>query len=80
MTPVDQTKGHIIEQLLFQHSLTSVGVLRLKVHGIMYTKNAGTGYSIKKRIPPHLLITMEERLKSIGTQLKILECEIREQD
>ncbi len=46
----------------------------------MYTKNAGTGYSIKKRIPPHLLITMEERLKSIGTQLKILECEIREQD
>ena len=43
-----------------------------KVSGIIIYINYSAGFTSSHRIPPHLLVSDEERLRSIGTQLTLL--------
>lgn len=62
---VTRNKGHIVERFIYVKIIDSS---KFKVHGILYTDS----FNHVKRIPPHLLVTTDERLASIGTQLEIL--------
>jgi hypothetical protein len=67
-----QNKGMRVEQDWFGDSAVLNSSSDFKVHGVLVTIGWGITWVRTQRIKPHLLVTEEERLKSIGTQLSLL--------